>query len=143
MYRSARGRQIVQYKINPNPNPNPNTNPSSPYCIMRFIFGSRVHVPSRSKHRRCGGEERSSQPVHTLPVMFDHLMLLARIRANSIHTFLGKCVASFTKSVCVHLSTAWKGLCKIAVKPNFLPLCGETTGAMHVRVHDWANSSSS
>ena len=47
MYGSARGRQILQYKINPNPNPNPNTNPSSPYCIMRFIFGSRVHVPSR------------------------------------------------------------------------------------------------
>ena len=45
MYGSARGRQILQYKINPNPNPN--TNPSSPYCIMRFIFGSRVHVPSR------------------------------------------------------------------------------------------------
>ena len=45
MYGSARGRQILQYKINPNPNPNPNTNPSSPYCIMRFIFGSRVHVP--------------------------------------------------------------------------------------------------
>ena len=42
MYGSARGRQILQYKINPNPN----TNPSSPYCIMRFIFGSRVHVPS-------------------------------------------------------------------------------------------------
>ena len=37
------------YKINPNPNPNPNTNPSSPYCIMIFIFGSRVHVPSRAK----------------------------------------------------------------------------------------------
>ena len=47
MYGSARGRQILQYKINPNPNPNPNTNPSSPYCIMRFIFGSHVHVPSR------------------------------------------------------------------------------------------------
>ena len=46
MYGSARGRQILQYKINPNPNPYPNTNPSSPYCIMRFIFGSRVHVPS-------------------------------------------------------------------------------------------------
>ena len=48
MYGTARGRQILQYKINPNPNPNPNpnTNPSSPYCIMRFIFGSRVHVPS-------------------------------------------------------------------------------------------------
>ena len=45
MYGSARGRQILQYKISPNPNPNPNTNPSSPYCIMRFIFGSRVHVP--------------------------------------------------------------------------------------------------
>ena len=29
MYGSARGRQILQYKINPNPNPN--TNPSSPY----------------------------------------------------------------------------------------------------------------
>ena len=43
MYGSARGRQMLQYKINPNPNPN--TNPSSPYCIMRFIFGSRVHVP--------------------------------------------------------------------------------------------------
>ena len=49
MYGSARGRQILQYKINPNPNPNPNTNPSSPYCIMRFIFGSRVHVPSGLK----------------------------------------------------------------------------------------------
>ena len=47
MYGIARGRQILLYKINPNPNPNPNTNPSSPYCIMRFIFGSRVHVPSR------------------------------------------------------------------------------------------------
>ena len=45
MYGSARGRQILQYKINPNPNPNPNTNPSSPYCIMRLIIGSRVHVP--------------------------------------------------------------------------------------------------
>ena len=45
MYDSARGRLILQYKINPNPNPN--TNPSSPYCIMRFIFGSRVHVPLR------------------------------------------------------------------------------------------------
>ena len=45
MYGSVRGRQMQQYKINPNPNPNPNTNPSSPYCIMRFIFGSRVHVP--------------------------------------------------------------------------------------------------
>ena len=43
MYGSARGHQILQYKINPNPN----TNPSSPYCIMRFIFGFRVHVPSR------------------------------------------------------------------------------------------------
>ena len=47
MYGSARGRQIQQYKINPNPNPNPNANPSSPYCLMRFIFGSRVHVPSK------------------------------------------------------------------------------------------------
>ena len=45
MYGSARGRQIPQYKINLNPNPNSNTNPSSPYCIMRFIFGPRVHVP--------------------------------------------------------------------------------------------------
>ena len=45
MYGSARGRQILLYKITPNPNPNTNTNPSSPYCIMRFIFGSRVHVP--------------------------------------------------------------------------------------------------
>ena len=47
MYGSARGRQILLYKINPNPNPNTNTNPSRPYCIMRFIFGSCVHVPSR------------------------------------------------------------------------------------------------
>ena len=64
MYGSARGRQILQYKINPNPNPNPNTNPSSPYCIIRFIFGSRVHVPSRqlgwtSSLVKHGGGEQS------------------------------------------------------------------------------------
>ena len=65
MYGSARGRQILQYKINPNPNPNPNTNPSSPYCIMRFIFGSRVHVPSRVK--MAVGRERKTGNVMISP----------------------------------------------------------------------------
>ena len=57
MYGSARGRQILQYKINPNPN----TNPSSPYCIMRFIFGSRVHVPLC---RLAIGKDRSGNARH-------------------------------------------------------------------------------